>query len=123
MRAFYLLDWQGLIAAFGFINVLIAAGSAFIVGIVNQMVITQRLPELGMLNALVYEKKQLINRLLKESAVVSSISWLIGVLLSFGVMYWLKESFYYNNGMALNLYNLNPIWFSIPTPFLFQITF
>jgi len=118
LRNLYLIDWQGLIAAFGFINVVIAAGSAIIVGIVNQMAITQRLPELGMLNALGYEKKQLMRRLVKESAVVSGISWFIGVLLSFGVMYILKESLYYKNGMALNIYNFNPLWFSIPTPFI-----
>ncbi len=111
-------DRAGLLAAFGFINVVVAFGAAVIVGIVNQIGVTQRLPELGMLNALGYSKKRLIRRLSIETAVISGLSWVVGLGLSFGVLLWLKSGFYYDKGMELDLWNPNPFWFVLPVPLI-----
>ena len=82
----WVTDRAGLLAAFGFINVVVAFGSAVIVGVVNQIGVTQRLPELGMLNALGHSKKHIIRRLSKETAIMAGLSWLCGIGLSFGVL-------------------------------------
>lgn len=111
-------DRQELLVAFGFINVVVAIGAAIVVGIVNQIAIAQRLPELGMLNALGYDKKRLIRRLALETAAVSGLSWIVGLVLAFVVLVWLKTGPYYNTGMELDLLNLTPLWFVVPIPLI-----
>ncbi|MCP4544651.1 MAG: ABC transporter permease [Chloroflexi bacterium] len=111
-------DRAGLLAAFGFINVVVAFGAAIIVGVVNQINVTQRLSELGMLNALGHHKKRLIRRLSLETAVMSGLSWLAGIGVSFGILLWLKNGFYYDKGMELDLWNPSPFWFVLPVPLI-----
>ncbi len=110
------LDRQGLLVAFGFINVAVAIGAAIIVGIVNQIAITQRLPELGMLSALGYHKRRLIRRLALETAAVSGLSWVASLAVAFIFLAWMKYGPYYDRGMELDLLNLTPLWFVIPIP-------
>ncbi len=115
-RRLHTQDRQGLLFAFGFINVAVAIGAAIVVGIVNQIAITQRLPELGMLNALGYHKRHLIRRLALETTAVSGLSWIAGLVLAFMVLLWMKSGVYYEKGMELDLSNLTPLWFVIPIP-------
>lgn len=113
---FYNQDRQGVLLAFGIINMIVAIGAAIVMGIVNQIAITQRLPELGLLNALGYHKKRLIRRLTLETATVTDLSWAFGLVLAFAVLVWLKTGVYYHSGMELDLSNLTPLWFVIPIP-------
>jgi len=112
----YTQDRQGLLFAFGFINCIVAIGAAIVVGVVNQIAITQRLPELGMLNALGHHKKRLVRRLALETAAVSGLSWIVGLVLAFIVLAWMKNGLYYDRGMELDLLNLTPLWFVVPIP-------
>jgi len=114
--ALYVQDRQGLLFAFGFINCVVAIGAAIVVGVVNQIAITQRLPELGMLNALGHHKNRLIRRLALETAAVSGLSWIVGLVLAFVVLIWMKNGVYYDRGMELDLLNLTPLWFVVPIP-------
>jgi hypothetical protein len=102
--------------AFGIINCIVAIGAAIVVGIVNQIAISQRLPELGLLNAYGHHQKRLIRRLAMESAAVTGLSWIIGLVLSFIVLVWMKTGIYYDKGMELELLNLTPLWFVVPIP-------
>jgi len=113
---FHSQDRQELLFAFGVINFIVAIGAALIVGIVNQIAITQRLSELGLLNSLGYRKKCLIRRLVLETATVMGLSWVVGLVLALSVLAWLKTGIYYDKGMELNLFNLTPLWFVIPIP-------
>ena len=112
----YTQDRQGILFAFGFINSAVAIGAAILVGVVNQIAITQRLPELGMLNALGHHKKRLVRRLALETASVSGLSWTAGLVLAFIVLAWMKSGLYYDRGMELDLLNLTPLWFVVPIP-------
>jgi ABC-type lipoprotein release transport system permease subunit len=114
----YTIDWQGVVAAFGFINCVVAIGAAFIVGIVNQIAISQRLSELGMLNALGHNKERLIRRLALETVVVAGVSWVLGLALAFVVLAWMKSGLYYARGLELDLLNLSPLAFVAPVPLI-----
>ena len=111
-------DRAGLLLAFGFINMVVAFGAAIIVGVVNQINVTQRLTELGMLSALGQNKKDLIRKLSLETSLMAGLSWFIGIGLSLGILLWLKNGFYYHKGMELDLWNLNPLWFVFPVPLI-----
>ncbi len=116
MYRLYSQDRRGLLFAFGFINVAVAIGAAIVVGVVNQIAVAQRLQELGLLNALGHHKRALIRRLALETAAVTGLSWIIGIVLAFIVLVWMKSGVYYDKGMELDLLNLTPLGFVIPIP-------
>ena len=109
-------DRRELLFAFVFINVVVSIGAAIVVGVVNQIAIAQRLQELGLLNALGHHKKHLLRRLALETAAVTGLSWIIGIVLALIVLVWMKSGIYYDRGMELDLLNLTPLWFVVPIP-------
>jgi ABC-type lipoprotein release transport system permease subunit len=44
------------------------------------------------------------------------VSWIVGLVLAFIVLVWLKTGPYYDTGMELDLLNLTPLWFVVPIP-------
>lgn len=108
----------GVYVIFGVANSVVAVAVAFVVGIINRIAITKRLSEFGLLHALGRPKKQLIRRLTLETAAVAGIGCLIGLGIALVIMSWLKNSFFYNLGMELNLLNLAPFGFVLPIPLI-----
>jgi len=101
---------------FGVANCLVAVVVALVVGVINQIALTRRLAEFGLLHALGRHKNRLIGRLTLETAVVAGAGWGTGLALSWLVLAWLKAGLYYSRGMELDLTNLAPLWFVIPIP-------
>jgi ABC-type antimicrobial peptide transport system permease subunit len=101
---------------FGVVDLLVAIAIALVVGLINQITVSRRLSEFGILNAMGNSKNDLIRRLALETAIVAVISWIIGLASSWGFFGFLKNYFYEPNGINLNLMNLMPVWFSIPVP-------
>jgi ABC-type antimicrobial peptide transport system permease subunit len=108
----------GIYVIFGIINSVVAVAVAFVVGIINRIAITRRLSEFGLLHALGRPKKHLIRRLTLETAAVAGIGCLIGLGIALVIMSWLKNSFFYDLGMELNLLNLAPFCFILPIPLI-----
>ena len=101
---------------FGVVDVLVAVAIALVVGMINQIALSRRLAEFGVLHALGNGKSRLVRRLALEMAVVALLSWIVGLALSWGFFALLKGKLYEPNGINLSLANLTPIWFSIPVP-------
>jgi ABC-type antimicrobial peptide transport system permease subunit len=101
---------------FGVVDVLIVVAIALVVGMINQIALSKRLAEFGILHALGNSKARLIRRLALETVVVAVLSWIIGLALSWGFFALLKARFYEPNGINLSLASLTPAWFSIPIP-------
>jgi ABC-type antimicrobial peptide transport system permease subunit len=101
---------------FGVVDVLVAVAIALVVGMINQIALSRRLAEFGVLHALGNGKSRLVRRLALEMAVVAVLSWIVGLALSWGFFALLKSKLYEPNGINLSLANLTPIWFSIPVP-------
>ena len=101
---------------FGAVDVLVAVAIALVVGMINQIALSRRLAEFGILHALGNGKARLVRRLAFETAVVAVLSWIIGLALSWGFFALLKTRFYEPNGINLSLASLTPAWFSIPVP-------
>jgi putative ABC transport system permease protein/lipoprotein-releasing system permease protein len=109
-------DRQELFIGIGIVNCLVAIAAAAVVGVVNQIAITQRVSELGLLHALGHLKNKLIRRLTLETAVVVGTGWVAGLALALLVLVWMKANLYYSKGMELDLTNLAPLWFVVPIP-------
>ncbi|MFB0536500.1 MAG: FtsX-like permease family protein [Anaerolineae bacterium] len=101
---------------FGVVDILVAVAIALVVGMINQIALSRRLAEFGVLHALGNGKSRLVRRLALEMAVVAVLGWIIGLALSWGFFALLKTRFYEPNGINLSLANLTPVWFSIPVP-------
>ncbi len=101
---------------FGVVDVLVAAAIALVVGMINQIALSKRLAELGVLHALGNGKNRLVRRLALETVVVAVLGWIAGLALSWGFFALLKVRLYEPNGINLSLASLTPVWFSIPVP-------
>ena len=101
---------------FGIVNSVVAVAVAFVVGVINQIAMTRRLDEFGLLHALGRPKRQLIRRLTLETAAVAGIGSLIGLATALAILSWLKSGPFYDLGVELNLFNPAPFCFVLPIP-------
>jgi ABC-type lipoprotein release transport system permease subunit len=100
----------------GVIDCLVAVVVALVIGVINQIALTRRLPDLGLLHALGHHRRRLVYRLTLETAVVAGIGWATGLALSWLSLAWVQANLYEPSGMELSLTNLAPVWFSVPVP-------
>ena len=108
----------GVYLIFGIVNSIVAVVMAFTVGIINQIAIAKRLDEFGLLHALGRQKKQLVRRLTLETAAVAGLGCLAGLGAAFAVLMWLKNGFFYDLGIELDLFNPAPFCFILPIPLI-----
>ncbi len=101
---------------FGVVNSVVAVAVAFVVGVINQIAMTRRLGEFGLLHALGRPKRHLIRRLTLETAAVAGISSLMGLATALAILSWLKNGPFYDLGVELNLFNPAPFCFVLPVP-------
>jgi ABC-type lipoprotein release transport system permease subunit len=97
-----------------FTDFLLAGAATLAVAVINQISITQRLPELGLLHALGNRKRRLIRRLVLEVAAVAAVGWGIGLACSTVLSVWLNTVAL--RGEVLNPSRLTPFLFTIPIP-------
>jgi ABC-type lipoprotein release transport system permease subunit len=104
----------------GFTDFLLAGAATLAVALINQISITRRLPELGLLHALGNQKRRLIRRLVQEVAAVAFVGWGVGLACSMVLSVWLNTVAL--RGEVLNPTRLAPFLFTIPIP-LAVVTF
>ncbi len=100
----------------GVIDCLVAVVVALVVGVINQIALTRRLPDLGLLHALGHRRSRLVHRLTLETTVVAGVGWTIGLALSRLSLAWVRANLCEPSGMELSLTNLTPVWFAVPIP-------
>jgi ABC-type lipoprotein release transport system permease subunit len=98
------------------IDCLVAVVVALVVGVINRIALTRRLPDLGVLHALGRRRRWLIYHLTLETTIVAGIGWTVGLALSWLSFAWLRANFYQPSGMELSLTSLAPVWFVAPIP-------
>lgn len=101
---------------YGFLDCLLAGTATLTVVAINQISITRRLPELGLLHALGYRKRRLICRSVLQVAAVAGSGWGVGLALSLLLLAWLNNSLYAAQGWPLNPASLAPLPFTVPIP-------
>jgi ABC-type antimicrobial peptide transport system permease subunit len=103
-------------AMYGFADVLVAAAAALVVGMINQIAITRRLSEFGLLHAVGYEKRHLVRRLALEIAAIACAGWGVGLLGGYAFSALLNHTFFAVRGSAIDLADSTPFLFTLPTP-------
>jgi ABC-type lipoprotein release transport system permease subunit len=87
-----------------------------VIGVVNRIAFTHRLPEFGILHAAGYSKKWLTRRLTMETGVLAATGWLVGIGLSWLILYILKLTLFAPRGHDLSVMALAPAVPIIPIP-------
>jgi ABC-type lipoprotein release transport system permease subunit len=107
---------QGIGVVFGFLDILVAAAAALVVGIVHRIAMTYRLPELGLLHAAGYSKRSLVRRLVLEIAVIAGVGWAIGVLCEHAFAALLGSTLFAAQGLSMDVVNPGLLLYTLPAP-------
>lgn len=114
--AFMARNRQIINAVLGVVDSLVAIIAALVIGMINQIALVQRLPDLGVLHAIGHHKRRLIHHLTLETVIVAATGWLVGIALSQAALAWLKVAVYASKGVLLNLANPASLCFTLPIP-------
>jgi ABC-type antimicrobial peptide transport system permease subunit len=77
---------------------------------------SQRIQEFGLLQALGYTKREIVMRVVKESALVVSIGWFLGVGVSVLLLMLVDATLMRPNAFALDALDLGAILNTVPVP-------
>ena len=102
----------------GIVTCVVAFVMAQVAAAINQIALTQRLEEFGLLHAIGQDKRKLVRRATLETTVLAAMGWLFGLALAGVSLVWIKTSIYEPGGLDLNLTSLTPLWFTLPIPLL-----
>ena len=95
---------------------IVAIAFSLVIVVVNHIANARRLPEFGILHATGRSKRWLIRRLTIETATLALIGWVVGIGLSWLILYLLKVAFFAPRGHDLNYIAWIPIVFALPIP-------
>ena len=95
---------------------IIAAAVALVIGAINRIAFTRRLPEFGVLHAAGYSRRWLIRHLTIETALLAALGWVLGVLLSWGTLYALKLAVFTPRGHVLTVISVTPALLILAVP-------
>jgi ABC-type lipoprotein release transport system permease subunit len=107
---------QTLYLIIGIVDLLITVVVTGVVGVINQIALTRRITDLGVLHAIGHHKRRLTRFLGLETTILAGVSWAMGVGFAWLLLAWLKGSLYEPHGMDLNLVNVVPLLFTLPIP-------
>ena len=98
------------------ITTLVALAMTLVIGVVNRIAFTRRLPEFGILHAAGHSRKWLTRRLTMETGALAVLGWLMGIGLSWLILYILKLTLFAPRGHELNVITLAPAVLVVPVP-------
>jgi len=104
---------------FSILNVVIGALVLVItimMGMLINIYLTQRIVEFGLLQALGYTKKQLLQRVLRETTWVLVLGWAIGIAATYGTLQIADNVMMYPHAYALNTTDPIALRYTIPIP-------
>lgn len=95
---------------------LVTLAILFVIGVVNRVAFTRRVPEFGMLHAAGHSKRWLIRRLTMETGLLTVVGWGMGIGLSWLVLSVIKLTLFAPRGHDLNVVSLAPAVPVFPVP-------
>jgi ABC-type lipoprotein release transport system permease subunit len=95
---------------------IVAIAISLVIGVVNRIAITRRLPEFGLLHATGHSKRWLTHRLTMETGVLAAVGWVVGIGLAWLALYVLKLTVFAPRGHDLDVITLTPGMLVTPVP-------
>lgn len=104
------------VVIYGSVDVLVTVAAALVVGMINRIAITQRLPEFGLLQAVGYQKRGLVRRLVLEVAATACAGWGAGLVCAHASLILLKDTYWAAHGWVMDVANPAPFLLTLPIP-------
>jgi ABC-type lipoprotein release transport system permease subunit len=104
------------VAIYGSADILVTVAAALVVGMINRIAITRRLPEFGLLQAVGYQKRGLIRRLALEIAATACVGWGAGLVGAHASLILLKNTYWAAHGWVMNMVDPAPFLLTLPIP-------
>jgi ABC-type lipoprotein release transport system permease subunit len=104
------------IAMYGSVDILVSVAVALVVGMINRIAITRRLPEFGLLQAVGYQKQGLVRRLVLEVAATACVGWGAGLVGAHVSLILLKNTYMAAHGWVMTLVHPAPFLLTLPIP-------
>jgi ABC-type lipoprotein release transport system permease subunit len=95
---------------------LIAGVAAIGLAVLNHVFTSQRHSEFGVLHALGYGRRQLVRRVLGETAFTAGIAWSFSAIAGLVSMLCLRFAVFAPLGLTFGLFNLTPWLYTLPIP-------
>lgn len=89
---------------------------SFVCGLLANIYFTQRLPEIATLSAIGYSRGQLLRRALGDTALLCIVGWLIGLVLTVGLLSLVQQIALAPKGLMLNPADWQAFRFTLPLP-------
>ena len=105
-----------LLFSMALVESIIALVAALVLTGLNYVFVAQRQSEFGVLNALGFNRLQLVGRIVRETLFTTGAAWLVAVLGCAVILLGLQYGLYIPSGLKLNLFNLTPWFFTLPVP-------
>jgi ABC-type lipoprotein release transport system permease subunit len=94
----------------------IATVAAIGLAVLNYIFTSQRHSEFGVLHALGYGRRQLVRRVLGETAFTTGIAWGLSAIVGMTGLLYLRFAVFAPQGLTFNLFNLSPWLYTLPIP-------
>ncbi|HSG17343.1 MAG TPA: FtsX-like permease family protein [Anaerolineae bacterium] len=102
----------------GILESIIALVAALGLAVLNYIYISQRQTEFGVLHALGYGRRQLVGRVLGETAFTTIVAWLLSACICLIGMLGLRLILFAPRGLSFDLINITPWLYTLPIPVL-----
>jgi hypothetical protein len=109
-------QFRSIIVTFSLIEVVFTLVTAVALAILNQITVSQRRSELGVLGALGRGTWNLVGRVLRETALATGVAWVLGAVLCLIAMLAFQAVMFAPLGLKANLTNPIPWFYTLPTP-------
>jgi ABC-type antimicrobial peptide transport system permease subunit len=107
---------QSQMFAMALLQSVIAIVTAIALAVLNYIFISQRQPEFGLLHALGHGRRQLVGRVLRETAFTTGIAWSLSVVIILLGMLYLRFGVFGSLGLTFNLFSASPWLYTVPIP-------
>lgn len=114
-------SFNKLILIVNFITVLLMVVVSIVVGLLNSIFFAARLDEFAILLAMGHTRARLLGKVLMESFALTMMSWVLGLLLAEGVLYWFRMTFLVPRGIMAPQWMAAPVLFSLMLPVIAMI--
>jgi ABC-type lipoprotein release transport system permease subunit len=88
--------------------VIVATAVGLVIGTVNNIAFSRRIPEFGILHAAGYSRRWLTYHLTAETTLLAFLGWILGILLAWAALYGLKLAVFAPRGHTLSVVAIAP---------------
>ena len=89
---------------------------ALMSGMLSNIYFTQRITEFGVLSAIGYARSRLVGRIVAETALLTTIGWAVGAVITYWTLRYLADSVFKGRGLFLDPTDLWAYEHTLPIP-------